>query len=425
MKVTVEKPSPVKRLLRIEENSKIIDKEEKKLLRHIASNRRFPGFRPGKIPLPLLKKMLGDEVSKSSLNSVIEKLSQQAIEQEKLNPVSEIEEKDIKIEDEALSFTISFEVIPEFEIKSLEDLEVEKPHYEINDEVIENKMKMFQERAAYLEKVERPCQKGDYLIFDMTCQDDQGNKPEELNFQNRSVEITENNFWENFIDHIIGISPEEHREFSFEIPPANEKYGGKSYNFNITANQVKKKVLPELNDDFAKDYGFEDLEKMKEYLTQNTEQELNEKEQRDFEENILKALEDQYPLEIPSTMVEKELEQLMKAFKSHFNVNKDIKTLKTDLEELASRKVKQYIILDKFAQHHKIELSNEEINKNLIDAIGQKVGYHKIDKPTIKKMTKDWEFVRDVFWDTKRRKTLEKIKQLIKVREVNGNAQDR
>ena len=424
MKVNVENISSVKKVLHIEEKSSIIDKEEKIILKELARNRKFPGFRPGKIPTSILKKMLGDEIVENSLNSAIDKLSKQAVEQEKLNPIGNIEEKDVKIENGMLRFSITFEVLPEFDIMDIDLLEIEKPIYKMDNILVEKRLKLFQSRSSYLETVDRPSKPNDFVIIDLDTTDNEGNTIEDLCFKGLSLEISKKTFWDGFTDKLQGVEKENEIEYVFHIPENDEKYPDKDLKFSIKVNEVKKKILPEIDDDFAKDYGFKSLDEMKNYINKEIEEELKIKNNKEFEENLLKELEERHSIEVPNILIEKEIETLTEMFKKHMKFEKNSEALKAEFEELAIKKVKQYIILDKISEKHNISPTEEEINKTLIEAIGQKVGYDKITKPTIKKMTNDWEFVRDVFWDVKRRKTLEKIKDIIKIKEIVKNVND-
>ncbi|MBN2363405.1 trigger factor [candidate division WOR-3 bacterium] len=421
MKVVVEKASSVKRNLQIEESSEIIDREEKKIIAEIAANRSFPGFRKGKVPLSIVRKMFGDDIAETSLNSAIENLSRNAIEQENLKPLGRIEEKNVKIENGMLSFTITFEVLPEIEEVPLESIEVDKPVYSASEMLVKERLDLIRERSSFLSSVERVSKKDDFVQCDFTVRDESGETVSELSFKDRMIGLNENAFWKGFYENLTDRKKGENFTFEFTVPEDDSKYGGKKLVFGVEIKEIKEKTLPELDDDLAKEFNYSDIAEMKNDVEKKLEEDVAVKSEADFENNILKILEESYSFEVPSTLVENEIENMLDLLTKHLKIDKSRETLRSEIEDSARKRAKQNIILDHLSEKHGIEIPDEELRENLIMAISNEVGYDKLSRPAIKNKLDDPEFVKDVYWKVKRRKTLEKIKELITVKEVREN----
>jgi len=422
LKVTVEKPTSIKRLLYIEEDSSIIDKEEKKILKYLSKNRSFPGFRPGKIPIKVLKKIIGSNLDEDSLNSAISILSEKAIEEEKLTPISEYKEKDVKIDNNVLSFVISFEILPVFELLPIDEISVEKKIYTSNENLLDKRLELYQERSSFLQNLDRVSKISDYLQITMETKDENNNLIKEYSYKDKLIQILDPSFPKNLSDNLVDLKEGDNKEFTIDLNISKEIE--KKVNISVLIHKVKEKIKPELNNSFAKDYGFESIDKLKKKIEENLENELKQKTDQEFNNNILIALENKYSLEIPETLIKEETDRLYEFFNHKLKIDKNPDTLKGDLEEIAKKKVKQNLILDKIAEKYEVKVENKELNDALIESMAQKFGYENLNKGKIKKLSQDRAFVRNIYLSLAREKALNKLKEEIQIKEVKANAED-
>ncbi|MBN1151558.1 trigger factor [candidate division WOR-3 bacterium] len=421
MRISVEKLSSTKRNLTIEESSEIIDQEESKIISEIASTHSFPGFRKGKAPVSMIRKLYENDIAETSLNNVINDLSHKAIEKENLAPIGNIEEKNVKIENGMLSFTITFEVLPEIQDTPLENLEIEKPVYAVNDTLVEKRLDLVRERSSFLVSVQRESQKEDFLLCDFSVKDEDGNVLDDLSFKEKMLVINENSFWKGFHENLVGRNKDARCNFEFMVPEEDSKYGGKKLLFNILIKEIKQKALPELNDELAKEFNFNSLEEMKNDIEKNLAEELSRKSEIDFENNIMKSLEESYNFETPLSLIEIETKEMISSLKKHFDIDNNRDSLRSEIDESARKRVKQNLILDHLAEKLHVEVSDDELKENLIKTISNEVGYDNLSRPTIKSKLNDTKFIREIYSRVKRTKTLDEIKKMIKLKEVREN----
>lgn len=421
MKVTIEKISPVKRNLLIEESSEVIDIEEKKIISEIAFTHRFPGFRKGKVPYSIVRKMFGDDIAETSLNSAIENLSRKAVEQEKLVPIGGIEEKNVKIENGMLSFTITFEVQPEIEDYPLETLEVEKSVYSVSEKLVNERLDLIRERCSFLTTAERSSAKGDFIQCDISARDENGGEIPEISFKDKMISIEEDYFWKGFPENMIGRNKNDAFSFSFMIPEEDHKYGGKNILFDVVIKEIKEKTVPELDDDLAKEFNYSDVKEMKSDVENKLREELKAKSDEEFYNNVLRTLEDAYVFEVPSAVIDKETEDMLDLLTHKLKIEKNKENLKSEISETAKKRAKGNMILDHLSQKLSVDISDEELRESLLMEISNEVGYDKLSRPAIKSKLNDSEFVRRVYLKIRRTKTFEKIIQIITVKEVREN----
>lgn len=400
MKVTQEKLPASQIGLEIEITPEMSRDAYEKALRDFTRNVNIPGFRRGKVPRQILIQRLGSTRIKASvLEELIEETLKQAIEQEKIEALgnfqlrSSFEELVQSFEPGSeLTFSAAVDVPPEPNLKQHQGLTVQAEEVKYDpaqvDQVIEN----YRERAATLVPVEdRPAQEKDIAVVDFTGRfaesDDESEEPKEIpggsatDFQ---IELTEGRFIPGFVEGVIGMNPGETKDLNVAFPEdyLQEDLAGKAAVFTITLKELKEKELPELDDDFAQDVSeFETLSELRESLESQYQKEAEEKTRDNKEIALLKELVNQLEVEIPETLVSREVDNVVtQSVMQLARQGLDVKSLLTeeivkDLRERARpeavTRLRRTFALGKVAELEEISVEPSAISQRVNEVLQQ------------------------------------------------------
>lgn len=277
----------------------------------------IPGFRKGKAPMHIIKKFYGEGVFyEDAINFCCDDTYPKAISENDIKPV-DYPKIDIVEIGEGKDFVYKAEVVtyPEVELGEYKGVEVEKVSYEVTEEEIDNRLKTAQERNARVEdKKDGAIEKGDIAVIDFKGYVD-GVAFEGGEAQDYELEIGSGTFIGNFEDQLVGLKVEEEKEINVKFP---EEYGREDLNnkdakFEIKVKNIKFKELPALDDEFAKEVSeFETLEEYKNDIKKQMEESNEIKAKREFEEAVISKVCENAKVEIPSVMVEKEIDMMLK-----------------------------------------------------------------------------------------------------------------
>jgi len=374
MKVTVEDISPVKKKLHIQVLPDAIAIERKKALADVAKKAKIPGFRPGKAPKNVVERHYAMEIDSEVMNKLISDSYLQALKESDLSPVDMPNITNISPlqTDAPLNFTAVVEVRPKIDLGSYEGIEVKEIPAAASDEELDQTITRLREMYANLAPVEgQPLEKGHTAIIDFEGFQD-GKSIEGAKAQDHHVAIGEGTLIPGFEEQIAGMNKGETREINVTFPADynNKDLAGKDAKFTVTLKEIKKKVLPELNDEFAKDIGnHATVDELKARIKEDIEiRKKNEKASVQREE-LLGKLIDTHTFDVPQGMVDRELttmarHQLTRMARQGIDVqaNFDMAKFKQEHLDLAVKRVKGTLILDVIADKEKIEVSDAEVN---------------------------------------------------------------
>ena len=342
------------------------------------------GFRKGKVPMAMVKKMYGIEVLfEDAINFAIDETYGKALEENNVRPVDYPKVNVVEVgEGKDLVYTAEVTVYPEVKLGEYKGLKVEKPVYEINEEEIEKQVKSMQEKNARVEvKTEGTVEMGDIAVIDFKGFID-GEAFEGGEGHNYSLEIGSGSFIDNFEDQLVGAAAGEKREVKVTFP---ENYGrdelnGKEATFEVTVNEIKVKELPELDDEFAKEVSeFDSLTELKEDIKKKMEENNTAKAEAEFENAVIDAAIEVSEIELPQVMVEKEIDSMVANLENRlkyqgltldqymqFTGNTEDK-MREYMKESAERKVKADLVLEAIAEAEKVEATEEEIKEKALE----------------------------------------------------------
>ena len=387
MKVTIEDISSVKKKLHIQVPPDAIDREMEKALVDVAKTAKIPGFRPGKAPKDVVRRHYETELHSEVMNRLISESYLQAVQENKLSPVEMPNITNISPLQigSPLNFTAQVEVRPQIDLKPYEGIEVHEAPVTVTDDEVLATIDRLREMSANLEVVE-----GNELAKEHTAIIDfegfhAGAPIAGAKAQDHMLVLGTDSLIPGFEEQLLGMKKAEAREITVTFPEDyhNKEIAGKEAKFNVTLKEIKRKVLPELNDEFAKDIGdHATLDELKTRIREDIEIRKKNEGATAQREELMSKLVESHSFDVPGGMVERELmsmarSQAMRLARQGMDLkNFDIKAFREKNHELAVKRVMGSLLLDLIADKEKIEISNDEVNAALAAAArstGQKL----------------------------------------------------
>jgi len=379
MKSTIEDISSVKKKIRIEVSPEDIKKERDRAAAELARKVVIPGFRPGKAPKAIVERHFGEELRSDVMSRLITDAYLKAVYDHGVRPVHDPEIADVSgvalASGEPLTFTATVEVRPPIELGGYDKIEIKEPEITVSGEELEQTINHIREMYAELEVVEgRPAEKGDTVIIDFEGFHD-GKAVAEAKAADYMIIIGAGNTIPGFDTQLIGLNKGDKKEISVRLPDDYEDKGlaGKDMTFNVTVKEIKRAVVPELNDDFAKDVGgHENVEELKARVRQDIEARKKSEAASAMREELLTKLIDSYSFDLPAVMVNAELQYMLRQQLTRLaQQGKDYGTFDQEgfLKEkrgLAERRVKGVLILDAIAEKEGVTVSDREVEAALM-----------------------------------------------------------
>jgi trigger factor len=306
-----------RREISVEIPADIVSKEQEAVVRAYSMQARVPGFRKGKVPPSVVRNRFSNEINSEVLETLVPRYFRQAVLDAGFRPVSQPFIYDLKATGgEPVRFKAVFEVLPEFELGGYHDIKIEKPDSKVSDEEVEAELKHLQERQASFDPVneDRGADDGEFaqVSFTATAKEDTGkaepvaattpsesevpasNAAQPVEMNDVMVEIGGANTLPEFSQNLRGVKPGEERDFEVAYPENfhDARLAGKVFNYHVKVSAVKKKVLPELNDDFAKELNqeFETLDKLKQRMRENMETQKSAQTEQAAKEELVEKL---------------------------------------------------------------------------------------------------------------------------------------
>ena len=376
MKSVVEDLSSVKKKINIEITPEAVSKEMERALADVAKKARIAGFRPGKAPKAIVEKHYGEEVRNEVVQRLVTESYLQALQENNLNPVEvpHIENVSSLAKGTPLTFTATVEVRPKIELGTYDGIEVKEQNLAVSDDELNQTIDRLREMYAQLEVVEgRPLEKNDTAIIDFEGFRD--NKPiEGAKASGHMLSLGANSLIPGFEDQLVGMNAGETREIKVTFPAdyQNKDIAGKDATFTVTLKEIKKKVLPEFNDEFAKDIGGDkSVVELKEGIKKDLEARKRDEQASAQREEILSKLVEAHTFDIPPGMVERELQAMARQQATRLaRQGMDMKTFNVakffeEHKAVAEKRVKGLLLLDVIAEKEKVEVSDQELNAAL------------------------------------------------------------
>ena len=371
-----ENKNEVKLTFNIE--SEKFDEAMKKVYAKTAKYFNIPGFRKGKAPMQLVERQYGSAIFyEDAFNELVPEIYDEAIRENKVEAVSKPEIDIVQMEKgKELIFTAVVETKPEVELGKYKGIEIKKIEYTTSDKDIEHELGHMAERNARLVTIEdRPVEKGDITTIDFDGSIDgvqfDGGKAE-----NHELEIGSNTFIPGFEDQIIGMKLEEEKDIKVKFPEDyfSKDLAGRDAVFKVKLHEIKKKELPKIDDEFAKDVSeFDTLEELKNSIKEKLDTENAEKAKYETEEAAIKIVCDNTKLDIPNGMIEMEIDNMVRDMETRLSyqglnlqqylqiMGKTEEDIRANFKEQAEKSVKSRLVLEAIVKAEKIEATPDEV----------------------------------------------------------------
>ena len=358
-------------LFEIEVPKETIDKAFEDVYAEIAKNASIPGFRTGKAPNDLVKKHYAKEAKKEVINQVIPDAYQKAVEEHKIEPIGYPEVTDLVFEEgRPMSFKARVDTRPKFKLKNYKGIQIEKKKVPVKDEDINKALENLREYSAkYVAVEDRPIQMNDYVVTDLDCFVD--GKSAHKTRENLWLYVDKDSLMSGLTEKMIGMkkgtAPDIEVTLSEKYPDKN--LAGKLAKYHVNIKEIKVRTLPNIDDEFAKDVGKENLEQLKKTISEELEKKMKSDAEIDMENQLLNKLIDENNFAVPSNMVKRQIhlmaenakaKLLEKGFKKE-DLDKKDKELSDRFKDDASRQVKLLFILDKIASGEGIEVNDKDL----------------------------------------------------------------
>ena len=350
----------------------------KKVYAKTAKYFNIPGFRKGKAPMQLVERQYGSAIFyEDAFNELVPEIYDEAIRENKVEAVSKPEIDIVQMEKgKELIFTAVVETKPEVELGKYKGIEIKKIEYTTSDKDIEHELGHMAERNARLVTIEdRPVEKGDITTIDFDGSIDgvqfDGGKAE-----NHELEIGSNTFIPGFEDQIIGMKLEEEKDIKVKFPEDyfSKDLAGRDAVFKVKLHEIKKKELPKIDDEFAKDVSeFDTLEELKNSIKEKLDTENAEKAKYETEEAAIKIVCDNTKLDIPNGMIEMEIDNMVRDMETRLSyqglnlqqylqiMGKTEEDIRANFKEQAEKSVKSRLVLEAIVKAEKIEATPDEV----------------------------------------------------------------
>jgi trigger factor len=376
--VSPEASPATKREIQVEIPADEVARETDTLIQKYQKLARLPGFRRGHVPASVIKQRFGQDINNDVVDALVPKYFRRETGKLGLVPVSQPQVTDLHLNaGEPLRFKASFEVMPEVKVEGYKELRAEKPGVSVTDEEVEESLNSVREQHATFTPVEgRALADGDFaqVSLDGHPKDGEG-KP--VHMDEILVEIGGKNTMPEFNENLRGASAGDERSFEVKYPDdsADKRLAGKIFTYTVKIQSIKQKALPELNDQFAKELGeFASLEDVRKRIREGMEAERTHEAERAAKDKLVGELVKRNDFEVPEALVERQIDLQLdrglralaaQGMRAEELKKMDLQRLRAGQRERALEEVKASLLLEKIAEEEKIEVGDEELDREV------------------------------------------------------------
>ncbi|HBG05992.1 MAG: trigger factor [Geobacteraceae bacterium GWC2_58_44] len=374
MQISVESLSSIKKKITFEIPAQQVQAEVDKAYAEIRKHAAIKGFRKGKVPMGLIEKHYGEKMADDVLKSLVNETYFKAVTEQGLNPVSyPVIESDPLMPGQPFRYSATVEVFPEVAVKDYLGLEVAKEQLVQDQAVIATRIREMQESVAQLVPAAEghAAALGDFVVFDFNGTLDgvpfAGGAAEDY-----QLELGSGKFIPGFEEQLVGMSAGSNGTVKVSFPEGygNAELAGKPAEFAVSVKEIKVKEFPELNDEFAKQFGeFETLDELRLKLSELQQEQESRRIDNELRERLIKALVEKNDLEVPEVLVDRQVTMMLENSKQRLasqRLSLEMMGLteegyKVQFRDVAREQVKGSLLLDAVAEKESLEVSDQDI----------------------------------------------------------------
>jgi trigger factor len=380
MKTEFTDVSATQKTLTIEIPVDIVDAEINRVAKGYTKQARIPGFRPGKVPTNLVKQRFKEQILHDVAHGLIPRAVDEALQERGIEPVDTPNIKDVALEEgRPLTFTAAIETVPPFDVGDLSTIAVTRHPSVVTNEAVEKTLQQLRQRGAKFEPVEdRGVENGDTVVLDIDRKDTNGGSETGTSDRHSdvSLELGSPANPPGFDAQLLGLRAAETKTFTIHFPDdyAVKEMANTDVEYTVTVKDIRRKVLPELDDEFAKDLGaFESLDGLRERVRTDLQQESDEHARQHLRTDLLKQLSERVTFDLPPSLVEREMDRRIEEFASRLmqqNVDPrqagiDWAQFRESQREPARASVASALALDEIARREGLTVSAEDVDKEI------------------------------------------------------------
>ena len=368
LKVEVTESGPCERTMNVTVQPEAVKSEREKVIAEIRKGAKVKGFRPGKAPRNLIEKTYSDSIREELVQKVVSENFQKALEQEKIAPLNQPQVEKVDLEDDyKLSFQARFEISPEIKLNRYKKFKIEKRVHKVSDKDVDSAIENLREQYANFIPKDGVADKGDYVLLDFSVLDEEENTSPEGRRTNQLVMAGHEDPYALFSHALVGRSEGENQKIEIDFPEdyPDESLKGQKVTYMVDIKGVRQKSLPEVDDHFAKQISqAEDLAALRTMIQENLEREINQRADRQLEEDLFRQIIEANPFDIPSSLVEATIQRQIENIKRQGR-SMDEKQVAELIRPSAEFAVKREYVIGEIARREEISLTDQDINDKI------------------------------------------------------------
>ena len=427
MKIEIEEVGPCKKLLKFEIPKETIEEEWQKQLKEVSRMANLPGFRKGKAPRKLLEKNYGDKIVEEVKRAIVSSSYQETIEKNKLSPVGDPDVGDIDLElGKPLKFEITLEVLPTFELGEYKGMQLKRKPVSVTDEDIDNALETISRQKAQLTVVKKGKVKDEDFII---CDCEVGVNGEvvwtdkELEVMVSGSQVADINV-PDLKNSLVGAKSEDKVSMDVELGDSFsvEQHRNKSAKLEISIKEIKRPKSPEINDELAKQVGYDTLDELKEFMSQRLEMEKKRMAEGEMQEQISSKLIEMADFDMPEDMKTHHTNERLHKYQLDLinkgtpqeEIEKNLEDLKNASEESVVRDFKMSLVLEQIAEKERIFVTEDDVNRR----ISEMAGMYGLDTAGMKKQIEKMNSMSNLRHQLRENKTLNLLMKEANIEEV-------
>jgi trigger factor len=372
--------SDTRKNLVVEIPSTIVDAEIDKVARDYSKAARVPGFRPGKVPAKVVRQRFRDQILHDVAHGLIPRAVDEALRERGVEPVNTPDIRDVVVEEgQPLKFTATFETVPPIEPGDYSTITLRRKAVTVPDSAVEQALSSLRERAARYEPVEgRGIEVGDSVLLDLTrtararAGDAEAAEPQTDRHDNVTIEIGAPANPPGFDEQLAGLMPGETKTFDVQYPDdyTVQELAGTTVQYDISVKAIRQRIVPELDDEFAKDLGeFDSLDSLRAHVRADLEHDARHATERDMRAELLRQLAGRVAFDVPASLLDREIDRRVEEFVRRL-IEQQIDPMRTNInweefrerqKDAAAEAVRSALVLDEVARREGIAASDADV----------------------------------------------------------------
>jgi trigger factor len=371
--------SETQKNLVVEIDSAVVDAEIEKIARDYSKAARIPGFRPGKVPAKVVRQRFRDQILHDVVHGLIPRAVDEALRDKGIEPVDTPDIKDVVVEEgQPLKFTATFETVPPIDPGDYSSLTLRRLENTVDESAVDEALNGLRQRSARFEPVDdRAVEMGDSVQLDLerTATGPDGQEQTDRH-ESVTVELGAAANPPGFDEALLGLDVGDQKTFDVNYPadyPVTE-LAGTTVKYEATIKAIRKRVLPELDDEFAKDLGdFENLEALRARVRADLEHQMTHENERELRGDLIKQLAARVRVEVPASLLDREIDRRVEDFVRRL-IEQQVDPMKTNIDweefrekqrEAAAEAVKGALLLDEVSRRENITASDADVDEEI------------------------------------------------------------